>query len=564
VENPTTAHPPFGPWNGIDESEDIGPKRLRDGLNVIFREGQIQRRPGRRIVAVDPNGRRVVGLHEHVAAAGGRSVIAFFDPAGANPGGLATVDWNAGAPANVAMPVEVAAFPPGGSTAAIAMDGHTILAEPGGTLLDFDGEHLDVLAAHRGEDAGVQNETYLAAPPKATHLTVWRDRVVAGGAPEAPRTLGLSENKWADANIPDDAPIGGANLWPSRTNFDLSTEDGDQVQGLSVLFDRLVVPGRAGVNIVDEDALSPVARAVARQHGCVAPRSLVNIGDALIYLGEGDVLLFDGERAMAISGAMRRTLDELVDWDSAHGAVAVHLRRAQEYRIWVPVKGLPGNQLCLICEYGKRPDYRWRKASHWYLFDSAARRDLPYKFDATAARAVILESGREVLLTGDSAGRIWLEDVGEDDEGQIFPAFAALPAVSQTAKHQTFRDVHLDCLHDGSFVGVLAVMDGRSVEQEILRVLDGDLVSGAGENDIPYVANRALRDGQQTWPGAEAWPIQVQGPVMAELDFGIVQRGQKIQVVLLLPGQLGGVIDPAPGAIRRLALGARERGGLRQ
>lgn len=561
MENPAAIHPDLGPWDGIDETGALGPTKIRDGLNVVFRGGRISRRPGRAVVATDASGRRVAGLHEHVAPSGARSVLAYLDPFGAVAGGLGTVSWRTGAVANVAMPPEAASVEPELSTAAVPMDGHTIIAEPGGLLLDYDGVDLSVLEAMAGEDAGVQNEAYLGAPPRASRLAIWRDRVVAAGAPDSPRLIGLSENKWAVDNIPVEAPIGGANVWPSRTNFDLSNDEGDSVEAVSVIHDRLAVLGRSGIAMVDEDSVAPYARGVARQHGCIAPRSVVNVGNALIYLSEKNVLIFDGiQSVVPVSNALRRTMDELVDWDSAHLAVAVHLRQTTEYRLWVPVKGLPGNQLCLIYDYMAKT---WTKASHWYLFDSADRRDLPYRFDVTAALAVILGSGREVLLTGDSAGRIWLEDVGEDDEGQIFPAFAAFGEMDRGSEWETYSDWHVDCLHDGSYIAALCLTGGRDVEQEIVRVLNGAL-TGAATDDIPYVLQRALLDGQRAWDeAARAWPIDARGPRVTRLDLGLRAKERKVQPVLLLPGQSGASVDPAPGAIRRLGLGVRARGGRR-
>lgn len=559
MENPATSFPRFGPWDGIDETGTGGPTKVRDALNVVFRDGLVMRRPGRCVVALDANGRRVAGLHEAVAASGDRAVVAYLDPAGANAGGFATVNWNTGALADVAGPMTAQPVDAGGSSVAANIDGHLVVAEPGGKLLDYDGTTLVLLTAVDGVDALVGSESYLAQAPTARSLAVWRDRLVAAGAPEAPRLIGLSENKWATANIPDAAVIGGANVWPERTNFDLSTEEGDTVVAVTVIADRLAVFGRAGIAVVDEDAVAPYARIVARQHGCIAPRSVVNIGDRAIYLGEGAIYAFDGSTSIPISGPLRRTMRDMIDWDQAHLAVAVNLRREQEYRIWVPVKGLSGNCLCLVFDYRKGT---WRKASHWYLFDVTARRDLTYKFDVTAALAAILENGREVLLTGDSAGRIWLEDVGEDDQAQIFPAFFALHAIDRGAEVETFTDWSIDCVHDGGFVGGIACVDGRTPEQEILRVLDGAL-AGAEADDIPYVIQRALQPNQQTWPNVAAWPAEVTGPKQDELKLGLRQRARKIQPVILLPGQSGGVVDPGPVGVAALEIGARSRAGRR-
>lgn len=558
MDSPATSYPRSGPWKGIDEGSSPGTDMVSDGLNVVFRDGRVERRPGRQIVATDANGRRVAGLHEYVTKDGARRVVAFHDPAGANAGGVAKVNWGAQATEPVASPAGAPAVMPGHFTVAIPVDGHLILAEPSGTLLDFDGADVELLTAVQGIDAAIDSRAYLTAPPRATSLSMWRDRVVAAGAPLTPRLIGISENKWTFGNIPDEAPIGGPNVWPVTQNFDINTDDGDSVVAVSVLNDRLIVLGRSGIMAVDEDAIAPVAKTVARQHGAIAPRSVVNTGAALLYLGEKQIYAFDGTKALPVPG-LERTLEDVIDWEHAHGAVAVNLRQATEYRLWVPVRGMAGNQLCLILNYSTG---KWRKASHWYPFDVAARRELPYKFDVTAALSILLETGREVLITGDSNGRIWREDVGEDDQGQVFPAFIALPPRENGSAVDTYSDWSVDCLHDGSFVAGLAVADGRDVEQEILRVLNGELVGGAAE-DQRYVIQRAISDGQQTWANVAAWPMQVVGPKYDELKLGLRLRARRVQPVLLLPGQSGGVIDPAPGAIRQLEVGTRLRTGRR-
>lgn len=557
MENPATNHPKAGPWNGIDETRSADGK-LRDALNVIARDGRLMRRPGRQIVLQDAAGRRVAGLHAHVAPNGDRSIVVFLDAAGASSAGLAVPNWAAAAFTDVGLPAGLAAPPAGQTTAAVPMDGHTILAEPGGSLLDFDGSTVALLVAVAGLDAAVGNEAYLASPPKARHLAVWRDRVVAAGAQSTPRLVALSENRWADPIIPDGAPIGGANVWPQRTNFDLNTDEGDVIQAITVSQDRLWLFGQSALSVVDEDNVQPYARAVARQFGCIAPRSVVNIGDATLYLGERHVLLYEsGVRPAPVSGPMRRTLDKVIDWDAAHEAVAVHLRQTTEYRIWLPVKGLVGNQLCLTYNYGEKT---WWKHAHWPLFDESARRDLPYKFDCTAALAVVLPSGREILLTGDSAGRVWVEDVGEDDAGQVFPSFAALGVLEDGAEWETFTDTQIECLQDGSFVGLLGVLKGGDHEQEIVRVLAGELPAA---DDTPYVVQRALAAAHPLWGATPAWPVKITGPLMGKLNFGLRARGQEVQPVIILPGQAGGVVDPAPGGVKGIQLGMRPRAGRR-
>ncbi|MGE5617338.1 MAG: hypothetical protein ACM3UX_00215, partial [Candidatus Woesearchaeota archaeon] len=347
MENAATLRSPLGPWDGIDERPNAPASKLRDGLNIVFRDGLVSRRPGRTHVAADLNGRRVAGLHEYVNEFGVRKVVAYMDeePGGYTPGGLVELNWNTGALTEIAGPADVQPVPDGEFSISANIDGHLVIAEPGGKLLDFDGYTLSLLAAVAGIDAGVAAETYLSSPPGARFLAVWRDRLIAAGDPNAPRLIGLSENKWATANIPDTAPIGGANVWPVRTNFDLTTEEGDIVVNVTVLADRLVVLGRTGVAVVDEDSVAPYARIVARQHGCIAPRSVVNVGDRVFYLGEGAIYSFRGDGSQVISAPLSRTMSEVIDWDQAYKAVAVNLRRAREYRIWVPVRGRLGNCL---------------------------------------------------------------------------------------------------------------------------------------------------------------------------------------------------------------------------
>lgn len=558
MDGPLDQYVHQGPWDGLDETGQGGPSKLLRALNVVLEDGPggplWRRRPGRAIVGTPFAARRVNAILEHVDDLGARQIVVVADPA--DPVGVAAVgllDEQSGAfvaaSSDGSLPNTT---PQDEHTVAVPWRGRTLLAGGSGDLLVFDGTVLAALRAVLGADAldAVEGAAgYLAAPPLARILAVWRNRVCAIAGPGTPRTIGLSADDGEEAVVKH-AELGGAQVWPARTNFDAKAEDSDEIMAATVLNDLLVVFTRRAVGVVDEDAVAPVLRFPQRRHGCVAPRSVQNIGEHAIYLTEGAVVAFDGQIATPISGPIEPTLSR-VDWQHVEGAVSAHLRAKQEYRLWLPLAGEGGNRICVIFDYRRK---RWRVASGWLPFDTLARRSAAEPFDVTAAATVLTCTGEELLLTGDSQGRIWREDVGEDDNGKIFPAYIAPGAIAPTPEIASFRDVRVRGLLDGAFLELFLLPDGLDLEQELVRAQDGGAFG-----DYPHGVARALDAAHATWAAAAGWPIAVTGPRVDWVKIGAEAHAAGVQVVLALPGVAGGVEDPARGGVRDLEVVARSR-----
>jgi hypothetical protein len=551
----------YGPWSGHDETGGDPRHVVRGSLNVVFRRGEISRRPGRKkLASALGSGRRVTGIFQFVDRRGARQIVVTLDaPAGLLAGEqqIGILDEQDGSFDALTIPELYRSVHPGGFALAVNAAGVLIIADPEGRILAYDGSSLSGLQAFVGldllrGDAGAQG--YLGAPPRARALALWRNKLIAGAAPESPATIAISSESSELAIVPADAPLGGFNVWPASANFDALTEEGDELLALTVLHDRLIPLTRGGAGQVDEDAISPILRMTEQRHGCYAARSVQSTGQRALYLSDGKIVSFNGVVAEPISAPVAKTLENVVNWRAAGGAVSAHLRTRNEYRLWVPCYGDERNELCIIYDYQNNA---WRLAAGWYPWDTETRKAAANRFDVTAARPIRLETGEELLLTGDSAGNLWIEDVCEDDEGVVAPAYVELPDVASAGPERgTFRDFWILARNDGSFIQALALPDGRTAEEEISRVLDG-----ATPTEYAVDTKRALLDGQLTFATATlAWPVAGGTVDLEWLKVGVVQKARVLRPVLLFPGASGGTIDTSPGAIRAISLGARPHG----
>lgn len=572
---PETQPTKLGPWTGHDDYASPGSPRVRNSLNVVFESPHagghalIRRRPGRVgwLNQFTTPVRRVANLVPFVSRTGAREVIAWLDPATSSGTDALLYRHDGlnleGSP--LSLPAALARQRPGGSIPHIQYLGHLLFLDSFGRLSAYDGQEIFPVEAMQGRNSEITGDVFLSAPPTGEFLLEWRNRVVVAGGEDSPLTVGLSASA-GSPDIPATARLGGPNVWPVATNFDVQTDEGDRITGALNLNDRLMITTLRTTTIVDEDAISPIARVKARHAGCVAPRTLVSIGSHAVFLGDRRIFRFDGEAATPISQRVERILREWVNWDAIAGAVAVNWGSRREYRIWLPVvgDGENRNRLCLIWDYAKD---EWRVWSGWYLFDRSTRRGAANHYDVTCATTHLLGDSEEILLTGTSDSTVFMEDVGDVDwkgtTASVPPAYVELPELEDSAAVHTFRDVRVDCLHDGAFVEAVMVTDGRDVEQEIVRVLDGGLVENPDVDDIPYVKERALKTNQQTWPSVTAWPMNVIGPVVDELKLGVGQRGRKAKLAIVMPGQQDGVIDSARGGISRVEMLVRRRDGRR-
>lgn len=533
ADGPTKSPVRLGPFQGLDERAGGDRTLVSAALNVDFGPEGIRRRPGRQIIG-SIGSVPVTALFRHVFKSGSDTVLAVGDPSDSQLLGaftFGTLDDYAFTA--VALP---AGQDKGGGLdqpfIQAPFNGHSIIANAGGTLLDFDGQAVTVLGALQGKDAasGLQGaKTYLAAPPLARAATIWRNRlVVCDGV-----TIGISADD-GSPRIPTNAPVGGPNVWPSNTWFDVLTDNADRTRALGVLQDRLAVLGTTTAHIVDEDELSPIARLQDHEHGILAPRSLQIVGSTAFYLSYGKVVAFDGVNVVEISEQISETL-KLVNWRAAAGAVSAHLRRKKEYRLWLPLAGEQTNSICVIFSYKTK---RWRIYAGWYPFATQTERASHQPFDVRSALSMLLSSGEEILLTGDGSGNVWREDVTEHDGTSCFPAYVTLPMLGAGSNRISFGDVRAECLWDGSRIQAYLLNEGEEVEHAIQRA--------------PDVNARALRTEQVTFGSVAAWGFKPYTPRYDILRLPLAAKSHESRIVLLMPGVEYGLsaVETAPGGIR--------------
>lgn len=545
-----------GRWEGLDETGETS--EVVDCLNVDFDPiDGVRRRLGRALLGTLAAGMRVSGLFEYVNEAGARRIFAglqYDTPTLGDPkfGEVSAV----GGFTDFVVPEIPGLAEPSRGFFAVPYKERLIVTDPFARLLDCDGSTLSVLDAVQGSDAADSvpgARAYLVKPPTSRFGVVWRGKVVAIDGYRA----GLSADS-GDLTVPTSAIASGANVWPGNTYFRLATPEGDPLQGAAVQADLLVLFTRRCVALVDEDAISPVARIVERQMGCVAPRSIVSVGgDVIMYLSDRKVCGFQGGTASDISAEIRPTLERLVNWEAASDAVAVHVARRNEYRLWVPVNGARGNRLCLIYDYVRK---RWRRYAGWYPWDTEARQAAHQPYDVTAAVSGITASGDEYLLTGDSTGRLWLEDVGEVDvagaDRSQFPAYFALRPIGNGEALVTYGEWRVKAKMDGSFVEGFALRNGASLEQQIVSALDGVVIPRRK-------VKRSLSRVHESFADVAAWGVDRHRALHDRVRIPFRVRATQFQPVLSLPGSSGATVDTAPGGIRSVEIAYREGKGRR-
>lgn len=550
----------LGPWTGLDEV-GRGPQSIVRCLNIdVDEKGRIRRRPGRALLATLNADVPVSGIYQHIGIDGQRVLLVghtYADPTDGDPK-LGVVDESTLAFSELDIPDPGASAEPDRGFFFAAFKGRTMIVDPYARTLDFDGADLRLLPAVQGLDQAsglLGARTYLGAVPSSRYPLVWRNRLVAMYG----RTVGLSAQS-GDINVPGASLAGAAEVWPSRTNFDVLSREGDLITGGAVRDDELLVLTRRGLGVVTEDDVYPTLR-LRKGSGCIAPGSIQEVSyqgaSWVFYLSDGKVCSWNGAGVEDISrlpnANISSTLDT-VNWQGAGRAVSVHYAKRNEYRLWLPVHGGLANRVCLIFNYVRRT---WRVYAGYYPWDTSARQATAEPFDVTAAAVVLSPAGEEILLTGDSAGRLWREDVGEDDAGTIFPAFALFPAIGSGGREFTFRDWRVEAVHDGSYVEGMAIVNGIPLEHELDRIENGDATSSERKLE------RAIQDEQAAYEDAPEYPVDVHAARTDKLRLSFAGRGYRMQPYLSLPGRGPAVEDPSPGGVRLIEIGDRKREGGR-
>lgn len=505
------------------------------------------------------------GLFEFIRRGGDRRLVMAMDAPGR--WGVSTfqglpqtarvfeVDWSRRYLVPLDLPEEARETTIGARWQFAVQNGWLLATNGYGPVLRYDGKTCTTLEAALGTDAQDQNpgaRAYLPSVPRGKYISAFRSRIAIAGVEGEPDTVYLSEYDTAINIIPNNAPVGGANVWPAEYNWDATSVAGDPITGLCTVNDRLAVLKKHSVFVYDDGGI----RSVTTRYGCFAPGSLATTAEGCFFLSRRGVCFFDGGQVKVISGPVERTLRDYVNWMFA-GQVAVGelYQKRNEYRLWLPVNGQPKNSICLIYNYKTGI---WTKhcghGTPWMTFSTQAN---PATLAGNAllnvaATATVQEMlGDEALITLDFDGQLWLEDTGDTDNGLYYWSWVAFPKVGWTDESlETWRDVRIESTFDGEPFNVYVLPETMEWPG---RVADG---ASADAVATPLVQTQPIYSTPPAFP--VTWPVGNVDSAASE-RFGMSACSIGTSKSNIQIGLLAKALYPHRWAIRGIELAADPR-----
>lgn len=160
-----------------------------------------------------------------------------------------------------------------------------------------------------------QAPTDNAAPPAGAQFGVmWRGRLCLANTPGNRQRVYMSSTSNTEL-IPGGGGLtlhgAGPEIFPVLNFIDVG-DDNSPITGLAVIQDRLVVFKQGGIYTIDgNDAATMQVFVAQAETGCIAPKTIVNMGGVLFFLGRADgvptVYMFDGDRTEPLSFAIEPT-----------------------------------------------------------------------------------------------------------------------------------------------------------------------------------------------------------------------------------------------------------------
>lgn len=151
-------------------------------------------------------------------------------------------------------------------------------------------------------------------PTGAQFVVLLRGRMILARTPSQPQRLFLSSITNTEKSPDGSTTTHGADIeiFPALHWIDIG-DDNSPITGLAVLSDLLVVFKEDGIYTIQGDSAGDMTvYKVGTPTGCIAPRSIENVGQYIYFLGRNDgwptVYKFDGTRAYPISMEIEPTL----------------------------------------------------------------------------------------------------------------------------------------------------------------------------------------------------------------------------------------------------------------
>ncbi|MEM4360490.1 MAG: hypothetical protein QXT45_08180 [Candidatus Bilamarchaeaceae archaeon] len=196
----------------------------------------------------------------------------------------------------------------------------------GGTVYKFVGEINDnttttfvdnVADAGTGPDIPVDKDP----PPRGRVIEVFKNRLWMAGVPGYPRRLFFSEYFEPEA-------------WPPSYYVDMQIPQGDEITGLKVLGEVLVVYSRnIPLIVIGETPFDFVVKRTFANVGAESNRSIVQVENTHIFLNRFGVYAFDGAVARLLSDDILPTLRDTTEPSTLKDASATYYDRKKQYRL---------------------------------------------------------------------------------------------------------------------------------------------------------------------------------------------------------------------------------------
>jgi len=190
--------------------------------------------------------------------------------------------------------------------------------------------------------------------------------------------------------------------WTATDFIDVSRDDGQQIQGLQVLSDRLVVfKDRSIYNVfftgdVDVPFILPGGGKSNSAVGCAAPFSIQEVDNGLVFLAQDGFYFYDGMNSFKISDKITATLDTM---NILKYSNAVSLVQKSKNRYWcaLTASGSSENDKVVVWDYFNNA---------WTLYDG---------LDPASMATFYVSGVEERPYWGDYAGFVYRSDTGADD-----------------------------------------------------------------------------------------------------------------------------------------------------
>jgi hypothetical protein len=483
--------------NGGDVTEASVTLTDKNGLSVMTESSGMTE-------FVTKNGRRVIVSTNNLPGQFNDSITAAY-----SENRVFSYDFGRGDIVPLRLPLNMRSLSaPNRQTSYATFNGYLIGATPSGALWKYDGTSTSALESLPGMDVvnGVLGANGYTAAPTGTMLEVYRNRLAVTGNYAYPLQFQLSMEDNNVSQIPVNATVGGPNVWPLRYVFNVPGKQGDRIMGASVVNDRYCILTRNQLWVFDDTSLKLANSDI----GCVATGSVCRVDNAVYFLSDIGVCMWDSVNISVISDPISETLNKMVNWRALDWVTSVHDRARSEYWLWLPINGETRNQIAAIYNYKSKS---WRISGGWYPFDTNTNRDAgPAIWSATAACSIQGATGRNIILSSDHTSALWQESTGYEDDGVPFPAYAVFRPYGSKAiggeNYSTFRAWYLETDMDGAIIQGIQLGDGERFDQEIDRLNNSVTLNSQNAQKQALVQNAVSANGTTpTFAAPPSWSV---------------------------------------------------------